>query len=264
MKKRKVGFTLIELLVVVAIIAILAAILFPVFARARENARRASCLSNTKQIGLGAMMYAQDYDRHLMSGSLTNSDGSSEFTYPNGAKSTIEYWYLALFPYVKSWEVFNCPSADDALKYSSKSGRGFSWSAAGFAYSYRGEKPQGPLFNSNNNGIALGPSGAVGGLISAVDDPAGTIMITEGSYVLINYKYNSTTPALATEATVSARGACTPGYDLYRQDCLRARHLGTMNVIFVDGHAKAMPWQKILGDPNAPNRMIYWTTASHL
>ncbi len=56
------GFTLIELLVVIAIIAILAAILFPVFAQAREKARAISCLSNTKQISLGVMMYAQDYD----------------------------------------------------------------------------------------------------------------------------------------------------------------------------------------------------------
>ena len=54
------GFTLIELLVVVAIIAILAAILFPVFARARENARRTSCLSNQKQLGVAAMQYLQD------------------------------------------------------------------------------------------------------------------------------------------------------------------------------------------------------------
>ncbi len=59
------GFTLIELLVVIAIIAILAAILFPVFARARENARKAACQSNLKQIGNALMMYVQDYDETL-------------------------------------------------------------------------------------------------------------------------------------------------------------------------------------------------------
>src|SRR3954469_24153437 len=56
------GFTLIELLVVIAIIALLAAILFPVFGRARENARRSNCLSNLKQVGLGVMQYVQDHD----------------------------------------------------------------------------------------------------------------------------------------------------------------------------------------------------------
>jgi prepilin-type N-terminal cleavage/methylation domain-containing protein len=61
-RSRKVGFTLIELLVVIAIIAILAAILMPVFAQAREKARQATCLSNLKQLGLAAMMYVQDYD----------------------------------------------------------------------------------------------------------------------------------------------------------------------------------------------------------
>ena len=60
MKRR--AFTLIELLVVVGIIVLLAAILFPVFARARENARRVSCASNLKQIGLGIMQYVQDHD----------------------------------------------------------------------------------------------------------------------------------------------------------------------------------------------------------
>src|SRR5713226_4167344 len=59
---RKRGFTLIELLVVIAIIAILAAILFPVFAQARDKARAAGCLSNTKQIGTAVTLYLQDYD----------------------------------------------------------------------------------------------------------------------------------------------------------------------------------------------------------
>jgi prepilin-type N-terminal cleavage/methylation domain-containing protein len=59
------GFTLIELLIVIAIIALLAAILFPVFSRARESARRSSCASNLKQIGLGMLQYAQDYDEQL-------------------------------------------------------------------------------------------------------------------------------------------------------------------------------------------------------
>ncbi len=62
MKRKAKGFTLIELLVVIAIIALLAAIIFPVFARARENARRSSCQSNLKQIGMGFLMYTQDSD----------------------------------------------------------------------------------------------------------------------------------------------------------------------------------------------------------
>lgn len=89
------GFTLIELLVVVAIIILLAAILFPVFARARENARRAGCLSNLKQLGLGIMMYSQDYDE----------------TYPYTYRGD-HRWVNDILPYVKNKQVFRCPSGE--------------------------------------------------------------------------------------------------------------------------------------------------------
>lgn len=96
-KSSRKAFTLIELLVVIAIIAILAAILFPVFARARENARRASCLSNLKQMGLGVLMYVQDYDE----------------TYPIVAGSGSSTWTGAIYPYINSTQIYICPSVTD-------------------------------------------------------------------------------------------------------------------------------------------------------
>ena len=99
----KRGFTLIELLVVIAIIAILAAILFPVFARARENARRASCQSNLKQIGLGIMQYTQDYDEKFPAQEIDNP-----------ALTTQSNWILNTQPYLKSYQLFVCPSTGAA------------------------------------------------------------------------------------------------------------------------------------------------------
>ena len=66
MKRRSdLAFTLVELLVVIAVIAILAALLFPVFAQAREKARQAACASNLRQIGMAFAMYTEDYDERL-------------------------------------------------------------------------------------------------------------------------------------------------------------------------------------------------------
>ncbi len=97
--KKRTGFTLIELLVVIAIIAILAAILFPVFARARENARRSSCQSNLKQIGLGFAQYTQDYDEKYLTQDLT------------AANVATRNFGVLLQPYLKSTQIFVCPSA---------------------------------------------------------------------------------------------------------------------------------------------------------
>src|SRR5687767_15585345 len=97
---RKSGFTLIELLVVIAIIAILAAILFPVFARSRENARRSSCQSNLKQIGLGFAQYIQDFDEMY-----------PPYNVPAANLGTkLSGWAGSLQSYLKSDQIFQCPS----------------------------------------------------------------------------------------------------------------------------------------------------------
>jgi prepilin-type N-terminal cleavage/methylation domain-containing protein len=92
------GFTLIELLVVIAIISILAAILLPVFAQAREAARKASCTSNAKQLVTAINMYAQDYEETL------------PFAGFDGAGTHLSSWMLQVSPYVKNGQIFKCPS----------------------------------------------------------------------------------------------------------------------------------------------------------
>lgn len=102
-RQRSRGFTLIELLVVIAIIAILAAILFPVFARARENARKISCASNLKQLSLGWLQYAQDYDEKVVPWSSTGTSGGYAFV-----------WQEIVQPYIKSKQLLRCPSVQSA------------------------------------------------------------------------------------------------------------------------------------------------------
>ncbi len=97
------GFTLIELLVVIAIIAILAAILFPVFARAREAARTTNCASNVRQLMLGVLMYAQDYNELLPDEQYNLGGGGNE---PLVDAS----WRGAIFPYIANAQLFICPS----------------------------------------------------------------------------------------------------------------------------------------------------------
>lgn len=117
---RKSAFTLIELLVVIAIIAILAAILFPVFGRARENARRSSCQSNLKQIGLAFTQYTQDYDEKMVP-SRAAGNGSYYFQ-----------WHMILQPYLKSTQILVCPSATvTALSYTYSGGLGANGNSGG-------------------------------------------------------------------------------------------------------------------------------------
>jgi len=111
---RGAGFTLIELLVVIAIIAILAAILFPVFARARENARKSTCQSNLKQIGLAFMQYAQDFDEMLpwccAPASRTNAPNLTEKPHwrPENVATTDVRYNGLLEPYRRTWRRPTC------------------------------------------------------------------------------------------------------------------------------------------------------------
>lgn len=124
-KSQRRAFTLIELLVVIAIIALLAAILFPVFARARENARKSSCANNLKQIGLGIMQYTQDYDDTMPYAALAPAAGGASM---NNYVWNPNEWPFKVFPYIKTKQVFKCPSmatstgntptpADDGISY---------------------------------------------------------------------------------------------------------------------------------------------------
>jgi prepilin-type N-terminal cleavage/methylation domain-containing protein/prepilin-type processing-associated H-X9-DG protein len=128
--RQRVGFTLIELLVVIAIIALLAAILFPVFARARENARKSSCLNNLKQLSVGFMQYTQDYDETLPNlGGYSAAADSGQWIVtpspvgtacsPNNTSTTIAPCRPELgsiYSYVKNTQVYICPSDTYGVK----------------------------------------------------------------------------------------------------------------------------------------------------
>ena len=105
-KPAQQGFTLIELLVVIAIIAILAAILFPVFQKVRENARRASCQSNEKQLGLAIIQYQQDADEKFPGGVYPTAQGAG--------------WAGEIYPFTKSTGLYKCP--DDSTANSAAGG----------------------------------------------------------------------------------------------------------------------------------------------
>lgn len=164
----KKAFTLIELLVVIAIIAILAAILFPVFARARENARRASCQSNLKQVGLGLLQYSQDYDEKMPPSYRLAASGN-----PGNI-----HWRTMIYPYVKSTQLFACPSNTINATPANDNN-----TALGAAYpDFPGSYASG---TSNTQATYIGASGGApmardaGVALSAFTQPAQTFLISE-------------------------------------------------------------------------------------
>ncbi len=223
----RTAFTLIELLVVIAIIAILASILFPVFARARENARRASCLSNLKQIGLGAMMYVQDYDEKYPPSYLVTSQ-----TPPDGIQWSAGawFWQQIIYPYTKSDQIYICPSAQP-YPY-------------GGPYSYNYGASQG-IFIGYETAVPIHPAGTPSPTLSmaSVTKPSETYMLMDsGGYdpypVPSGGVLTSNGWRYLPGAYKNAGVACLAGQS-YTADCQSdGRHFDGLNIAFADGHAK--------------------------
>ncbi len=208
------GFTLIELLVVIAIIAILAAILFPVFARARENARRASCQSNMKQIGLGFLQYTQDYDERLPSvtdGANTTNVDAVWNPYTNFGASTVVFSMKdsSLQPYLKSTQIWACPSDSNA----SRSGNSYSSNSCAFApAATAGRKP--------------------GKSLAAFDETARWMLLSEEA-----------------QSGSEANSSTDDGYfSLEVGNSFSTRHLEACNIAFLDGHVKFYRPEKARAD----------------
>lgn len=229
----KKAFTLIELLVVIAIIAILAAILFPVFAQAKEAAKKTTCLSSQKQIGLAFMMYTSDNDEV----------GPGIWFGP--ASTMIQYvWMDTLLPYVKSEELFSaCPSQGLPAKW------------------VPSNKPQPPGFGSRDNvtlaansfyaspsadaidGQATTPPMRETGIsTSAYQDPSGSVLFAEaaGRYIIYSSHKNNMLENLTPPFT--ARYA-KPNFGRSSDTTSRvlAWHGNGCNLTFTDGHAKFYP-----------------------
>jgi len=211
------GFTLIELLVVIAIISILAAILFPVFARARENARRASCMSNLKQIGLGVMMYTQDYDEKYPPAAWNPGVEQTDSAMPGKrfaistavcASGYCVSWMDIIYPYVKSVQVFVCPSA----RYSPDN------PSYGYSNAISGKQI------TNYNSTLSGTLNWIPLSMSAVQRPSEII-------TLLDYNYSASYYANPYEVGRAARSTAI--------NQLRViPHLDGTNVAYADGHVK--------------------------
>jgi prepilin-type N-terminal cleavage/methylation domain-containing protein/prepilin-type processing-associated H-X9-DG protein len=257
----KPGFTLIELLIVIAIIAILASILFPVFARARENARRSACMSNLKQLGLGFLQYAQDYDEKLPT---SGGGGAGYASQPLGIG-----WGGQIYPYAKSVQVFTCPSDTTKSAVTNAAG-GVIGQPMSYGYNIniaRGDSIGGSLTNLwgvHGVIVAMGNTTKTVMLCEMGPDAAGTGNVADVTTPNEGGKANSSgttilhSPVVSGVAFVSrdgpvGLGAFATGYMGQRAGGIGGatmgasaanfpsavgRHLDGSNFLFADGHVK--------------------------
>lgn len=229
------GFTLIELLVVIAIIAVLAAILFPVFARARENARRASCQSNLKQIGVSFAMYLQDYDDRYPFGGYTSAipandpnqlqanesmPGYQYYSRRAGAWNIGRYqtWMDIIFPYVKNAQVFACPSYR-AIPADTISSTTYTWASYGYNVAFS---------NWFTNRQYLCTTAACNSMSDGVPVMSPQVNRTSEVFLVLDYRSAGAYAASPWGWTGKTADTTTVGFP----------HLDGGNALYADGHVK--------------------------
>lgn len=227
LRSRVRAFTLIELLVVIAIIAILAAILFPVFAQAKAAAKKTVCLSQTKQVGLGAVMYAGDFDDRfpIPQGAAINAPtafilpywyGAMKIDFTNpGAGFQIDPADGLLYPYMKNQAIMACPSANK------RSIDGGAVSSYNLGYAAN------PYIFAHHNPDAVAPFPTDPPSMTELAAPAETILISDAAEV-------ATIPSVGLQSIVqlvppSSGGAGT----------MYGVHSQKVNVAWCDGHSKS-------------------------
>jgi prepilin-type N-terminal cleavage/methylation domain-containing protein/prepilin-type processing-associated H-X9-DG protein len=220
--RARAAFTLIELLVVIAIIAILAAVLFPVFAQAREKARQVSCLSNMKQIGAAALMYAQDYDERTPR-NWYGDLGMEATNYPGDPPNDRYKWMDVIQPYIKNTQVFVCPSASN-LTYVPRSSLQAGQETrkyGGYAYNR--------AYGDFDVEADITPASK---LLAQLEVPSETVWFAEtlgGG----PYDFDFRWPDVAANPVVENTSPRRLGVYIVE------RHHGRTNVLWCDGHAKA-------------------------
>lgn len=241
------AFTLIELLIVVAIVAIIASILFPVFGRVRENARRASCQSNLKQIGLGVLQYAQDFDD----------------TWPQYTVTGVVYiWADAVYPYVRNEQVYNCPShtfiTNETQAYKFNMNRGstdYTYGSYGINFAYLDADVSSIARTPpTSNYITVKPV-----TTSMIIQPSTTVWVTDSLNSITSVNSYRLIPARETGSVTPAITAGPPRYLTSSSGAnVSERHLKTTNVLWCDGHVKAVPLEQLL-QTNGSGTYRSWT-----